>query len=81
MNSEKEKRYLVGEEDLLIVLLHGTMGKSEDWSRVVEEMPRSFTVAAPTCRGCGAIRVVGTRRARRRARRLRRSALPDHPVR
>jgi hypothetical protein len=38
MNSEKEKRYLIGEEDLPIVLLHGTMGKSEDWSRVVEEL-------------------------------------------
>jgi NAD(P)-dependent dehydrogenase (short-subunit alcohol dehydrogenase family) len=33
MNSEKERRYLIGEEDLPIVLVHGTMGKSEDWSR------------------------------------------------
>ena len=81
MNSEKEKRYLIGEEDLPIVLLQRTMGKSEDWPRLVEEMPGSFTVAAPTCRVCGAIRLVGMRRARRRARRLRQAALPAHPVR
>src|SRR5438270_7972459 len=41
MNSEKEKRYLIGEKDLPIVLLHGTMGRSEDWSRVVEELSSS----------------------------------------
>ena len=38
MNLEKEKRYLIGEKDLPIVLVHGTMGKSEDWSRVVEKL-------------------------------------------
>jgi hypothetical protein len=47
MNSEKEKRYLVGEEDLPIVLMHGTMGKSEDWSRVVEELSHSRSVLRP----------------------------------
>src|ERR1700719_3513619 len=47
MNSEKEKRYLIGEEDLPIVLLHGTMGKSEDWSRVVEELSNFRTVIRP----------------------------------
>jgi 3-oxoadipate enol-lactonase len=47
MSSEKEKRYLIGEEDLPIVLLHGTMGKSEDWSRVVEELSHSRSVIRP----------------------------------
>jgi hypothetical protein len=47
MNSEKEKRYLIGEEDLPIVLLHGTMGKSEDWSRVVEELSNFRMVIRP----------------------------------
>src|SRR3984893_6919588 len=47
MNSEKEKRYLIGEEDLPIVLLHGTMGKSENWSRVVEELSHSRSVIRP----------------------------------
>src|SRR4029077_725075 len=44
-------------------------------------VPQSLTVAAPTCRGYGAIRPVGTPPARRRGRRLRRSVLPAHPVR
>jgi 3-oxoadipate enol-lactonase len=47
MNSEKERRTLIGEEDLPIVLLHGTMGKSEDWSRVVEELSNFRTVIRP----------------------------------
>src|ERR1700759_5025471 len=47
MNSEKERRYLIGEKDLPIVLVHGTMGKSEDWSRVVEELSRSRSVIRP----------------------------------
>jgi 3-oxoadipate enol-lactonase len=47
MNSEKERRTLIGEEDLPIVLLHGTMGKSEDWSRVVEELSSSRSVIRP----------------------------------
>src|SRR3984957_13732916 len=47
MNSEKERRYLIGEEGLPIVLLHGTMGKSEDWSRVVEELSNFRTVIRP----------------------------------
>src|ERR1700692_468109 len=47
MNSEKEKRYLIGEKDLPIVVVHGTMGKSEDWSRVVEELSNSRSVIRP----------------------------------
>jgi 3-oxoadipate enol-lactonase len=47
MNSGKERRYLIGEEDLPIVLVHGTMGKSEDWSRVVEELSNSRSVIRP----------------------------------
>jgi 3-oxoadipate enol-lactonase len=47
MNSEKERRYLNGERHLPIVLVHGTMGKSEDWSRVVEELSRSRSVIRP----------------------------------
>jgi hypothetical protein len=60
MNSEKEKRYLIGEEDHQMCFCM-EQWEIEDWSRVVEEMPRSFTIIVPTCRGCGAIRVVGTR--------------------
>jgi 3-oxoadipate enol-lactonase len=47
MNSEKERRYMNGENDLPIVLVHGTMGKSEDWSRVVEELSNSRSVIRP----------------------------------
>src|SRR5258708_32800595 len=47
MNSEKERRYLIGEKDLPIVLVHGTMGKSEDWARVVEELSNSRSVIRP----------------------------------
>jgi hypothetical protein len=46
MNSKKE-RHMIGEKDLPIVLVHGTMGKSEDWSRVVEELSRSRSVIRP----------------------------------
>ena len=38
---------MIGEEDLPIVLVHGTMGKSEDWSRVVEELSSSRSVIRP----------------------------------
>jgi hypothetical protein len=38
---------LRGEEDLPIVLVHGTMGKSEDWSQVVEELSNSRSVIRP----------------------------------
>ena len=47
MNSEKERRQLIGQRDLPIVLVHGTMGKSEDWSRVVEELSNSRSVIRP----------------------------------
>jgi len=43
----KERRHLSGENDLPIVLVHGTMGKSEDWSRVVEELSNSRSVIRP----------------------------------
>ena len=38
---------MIGEKDLPIVLVHGTMGKSEDWSRVVEELSGSRSVIRP----------------------------------
>jgi 3-oxoadipate enol-lactonase len=47
MNSEKDRNQLIGEEDLPLVLVHGTMGKSEDWSRVVEELSSSRSVIRP----------------------------------
>jgi 3-oxoadipate enol-lactonase len=47
VNSKKERRPLSGEKDLPIVLVHGTMGKSEDWSRVVEELSNSRSVIRP----------------------------------
>jgi 3-oxoadipate enol-lactonase len=47
MNSEKERRYLNDDKDLSIVLVHGTMVKSEDWSRVVEELSNSRSVIRP----------------------------------
>jgi 3-oxoadipate enol-lactonase len=47
MNLEKERRYLNDDKDLPIVLVHGTMVKSEDWSRVVEELSNSRSVIRP----------------------------------
>ena len=47
MKSKKERRYLNDDKDLPIVLVHGTMGKSEDWSRVVEELSHSRSVIRP----------------------------------
>ena len=47
MNSEKEKRYLIDDKDLPIVLVHGTMGKSEDWSRVAGGLSNSRSVIRP----------------------------------
>ena len=38
---------MIDETDLPIVLVHGTMGKSEDWSRVVEELSNSRSVIRP----------------------------------
>ena len=38
---------MIDEKDLPIVLVHGTMGKSEDWSRVVEELSNSCSVIRP----------------------------------
>ena len=50
MNSQKERGNLIGEKDLPIVLVHGTMGKSEDWSRVMEELSNSRSVIRPIYR-------------------------------
>jgi 3-oxoadipate enol-lactonase len=47
MNSEKDGRDSIGEKNLPIVVVHGTMGKSEDWSRVVEELSSSRSVIRP----------------------------------
>jgi 3-oxoadipate enol-lactonase len=38
---------LIDQKDLPIVLVHGTMGKSEDWSRVIEELSNSRLVIRP----------------------------------
>jgi 3-oxoadipate enol-lactonase len=38
---------LSSDTELPIVLVHGTMGKSEDWSRVVEELSHSRSVIRP----------------------------------
>jgi len=38
---------LSSEEDLPIVLLHGTSGESEDWSRVVEHLAKQRSVIRP----------------------------------
>ena len=35
---------MIDDKDLPIVVVHGTMGKSEDWSRVVEELSSSRSV-------------------------------------
>ena len=47
MNSKKESLNLIDEKDLPIVVVHGTMGKSEDWSRVTEELSKSRSVIRP----------------------------------
>jgi hypothetical protein len=49
MRSEKERRYLSDDKDLPVVLVHGTMGKSEDWSRVVAELS-NFRLVLPDTR-------------------------------
>src|ERR1700753_2428945 len=45
--SEKGETLMIVEKDLPIVLVHGTMGKSEDWSRVVAELSSSRSVISP----------------------------------
>src|SRR6202048_2941770 len=45
--SEKERRQLSSDTEPPIVLVHGTMGKSEDWSRVVEGLSNSRSVIRP----------------------------------
>src|SRR5258706_6878304 len=39
-NTRLEKRRPNNEEELPVVLLHGTSGQSEDWSQVVEQLMR-----------------------------------------
>src|SRR5258708_17929804 len=39
-NTELEKHRPNNEEQLAVVLLHGTSGQSEDWSQVVEQLTR-----------------------------------------
>ena len=45
--SEEERSQLSSGKELPIVLVHGTMGKSEDWSRVVEQLSKSRSVIRP----------------------------------
>jgi pimeloyl-ACP methyl ester carboxylesterase len=47
MNSEKDRSDLIDDSDLPIVLVHGTMGISEDWSWVVDELSISRSVIRP----------------------------------
>ena len=46
-NTGVEKHRPSNEEELPIVLLHGTSGQSEDWSQVVEELTRHRPVIRP----------------------------------
>jgi 3-oxoadipate enol-lactonase len=48
MISEVMKRELSSEEELPIVLLHGTSGESEDWSIVVEQLAKDRAVIRPS---------------------------------
>jgi pimeloyl-ACP methyl ester carboxylesterase len=59
MTSEVEKFELSSEEELPIVLLHGTSGESEDWSRVVEQIAKNRSVIRPNYFG----RIAGNDRA------------------
>jgi pimeloyl-ACP methyl ester carboxylesterase len=47
MSSQKEGHRSFDDKDLPIVLVHGTMGKSEDWSKVVNELSNSRSVIRP----------------------------------
>jgi pimeloyl-ACP methyl ester carboxylesterase len=47
MKFKEEETELRSDTELPIVLVHGTMGKSEDWSRVVEKLSGSRTVIRP----------------------------------
>jgi 3-oxoadipate enol-lactonase len=47
MNSQKEGRHSFDDMDMPIVLVHGTMGKSEDWSPVVNELSNARSVIRP----------------------------------
>jgi pimeloyl-ACP methyl ester carboxylesterase len=45
--SQKEGHRSFDDKDMPIVLVHGTMGKSEDWSKVVNELSNSRSVIRP----------------------------------
>jgi 3-oxoadipate enol-lactonase len=47
MNSKKERRQMSNNTELPIVLVHGTMGKSEDWSRAMEKLSSACSVIRP----------------------------------
>lgn len=47
VNFKEGETQLSSDTELPIVLVHGTMGKSEDWSRVVEELSGSRPVIRP----------------------------------
>jgi pimeloyl-ACP methyl ester carboxylesterase len=47
MKFKEERRQMSNNTELPIVLVHGTMGKSEDWSRVVEKLSSSRSVIRP----------------------------------
>jgi pimeloyl-ACP methyl ester carboxylesterase len=46
-NTGLETRRPKNEEELPVVLLHGTSGQSEDWSPVVEQLTRQRPVIRP----------------------------------
>ena len=46
-NSDPQNRRPNNEEELPIVLLHGTTGESEDWSQVVEQLTKHRRVIRP----------------------------------
>jgi 3-oxoadipate enol-lactonase len=47
MNFREGETSMSSDTELPIVLVHGTMGKSEDWSRVVERLSNSRLVIRP----------------------------------
>src|ERR1700730_18627822 len=47
LNFREGKTSVISDTELPIVLAHGTMGNSEDWSRVVEKLSSSRSVIRP----------------------------------
>src|SRR6266436_1307628 len=63
-NAELEKHRPINEEELPVLLLHGTSGQSEDWSQVVEQLtrhrrviPLNYTESVPGADSANAPRV------------------------